>query len=64
MVESTLGWYSLRDLVIELNVEFVVAHSKYLKAISYAKVKIAIVDSITLSAPSLDELDRLQFLVP
>jgi hypothetical protein len=49
VVESTAGWYWLRDVLIELNVGFVLAHAKYLKAISYAKVKTDKVDSVTLA---------------
>jgi len=49
VVESTMGWYWLNDLLEEHNIELVLAHTKYLKAISYAKVKTDKVDSHTLA---------------
>ncbi len=49
VVESTTGWYWLNDLLEELGIELVLAHAKYLKAISYAKVKTDKVDSNTLA---------------
>ena len=49
VVESTTGWYWLNDLLEELKIELVLAHAKYLKAISYAKVKTDKVDSNTLA---------------
>lgn len=49
VVESTTGWYWLNDLLQENNIELVLAHAKYLKAISYAKVKTDKVDSQTLA---------------
>jgi transposase len=49
VVESTTGWYWLNDLLESLGIELVLAHAKYLKAISYAKVKTDKVDSHTLA---------------
>jgi len=49
VVESTMGWYWLSDLLDAHNIELVLAHAKYLKAISYAKVKTDKVDSHTLA---------------
>jgi transposase len=49
VVESTTGWYWLNDLLTDHGIELVLAHAKYLKAISYAKVKTDKVDSQTLA---------------
>ncbi len=49
VVESTSNWYWLSDLLRENGIEFVLAHAKYVKAISYAKVKTDKVDSLTLA---------------
>ena len=49
VVESTTGWYWLNDLLQDHGIELVLAHAKYLKAISYAKVKTDKVDSQTLA---------------
>jgi transposase len=49
VVESTTGWYWLNDLLQDNGIELVLAHAKYLKAISYAKVKTDKVDSQTLA---------------
>ena len=49
VVESTTGWYWINDLLSDHNIELVLAHAKYLKAISYAKVKTDKVDSQTLA---------------
>ena len=49
VVESTTGWYWLNDLLGDNGIELVLAHAKYLKAISYAKVKTDKVDSQTLA---------------
>jgi hypothetical protein len=49
VVESTTGWYWLNDLLGDHNIELILAHAKYLKAISYAKVKTDKVDSQTLA---------------
>lgn len=49
VVESTTGWYWLNDLLSDHNIELVLAHAKYLKAISYAKVKTDKIDSQTLA---------------
>lgn len=49
VVESTTGWYWLCDLLRSLGVTIVLAHAKYLKAISYAKVKTDAVDAQTLA---------------
>jgi transposase len=49
VVECTAGWYWLSDLLEAHGIELVLAHAKYLKAISYAKVKTDKVDSETLA---------------
>jgi transposase len=49
VVESTTGWYWMNDLLGDHNIELILAHAKYLKAISYAKVKTDKVDSQTLA---------------
>jgi len=49
VVECTTGWYWLSDLLRSLGVDVVLAHAKYLKAISYAKVKTDAVDALTLA---------------
>jgi len=49
VVESTTGWYWLNDLLQDNGIELVLAHAKYLKAISYAKVKTDKVDSQILA---------------
>jgi len=49
VVESTTGWYWLNDLLQDNGIELVLAHAKYLKTISYAKVKTDKVDSQTLA---------------
>jgi len=49
VVESTSNWYWLSDLLRENGIELVLAHAKYVKAISYAKVKTDKVDSLTLA---------------
>jgi transposase len=65
VVESTMGWYWLDDLLQDNNIELVLAHAKYLKAISYAKVKTDKVDSLTLATllrldliPRAHKIDR------
>lgn len=49
VVESTTGWYWLNDLLETAHIPMLLAHAKYLKAISYAKVKTDKVDSHTLA---------------
>ena len=49
VVESTSNWYWLSDLLKDHQIHFTLAHAKYLKAISYAKVKTDKVDSHTLA---------------
>lgn len=49
VVESTSNWYWLRDLLASEGVEIHLGHSKYIKAISYAKVKTDAVDAATLA---------------
>ena len=39
VVECTMNWYWIADLLNDHDFPCVVAHAKYLKAISYAKVK-------------------------
>ena len=49
VVESTSNWYWLSDLLNNHQISIKLAHAKYLKAISYAKVKTDKVDSLTLA---------------
>lgn len=49
VVECTTGWYWFSDLLRSFGVDVVLAHAKYLKAISYAKVKTDAVDALTLA---------------
>ena len=49
VVESTATWYWLRDLLTGAGVDLRLGHSKYIKAISYAKVKTDAVDAATLA---------------
>lgn len=49
VVESTSGWYWLEDVLQGFDIPLVLAHAKYLKAISYAKVKTDKVDLETLA---------------
>ncbi len=56
-VETTGGWYWMNDLISSLGIELKLAHAKYLKAISYAKVKTDKVDSLILA-----QLLRLNFI--
>jgi transposase len=59
VVECTAGWYWLNDLLEANGIELVLAHAKYLKAISYAKVKTDKVDSLTLATLlRLDSIPR------
>ena len=58
VVECTGMWYWLRDLLVAQGIDLRLGHAKYLKAISYAKVKTDAVDAATLA-----QLLRVQ-LVP
>ena len=49
VVESTASWYWLADLLRAEGVALTLGHSKYIKAISYAKVKTDAVDAATLA---------------
>ena len=49
VVESTSNWYWLHDLLVGSGVDLRLGHSKYIKAISYAKVKTDAVDAATLA---------------
>jgi len=49
VVECTSNWYWLSDLLNDHGIDLTLAHAKYLKAISYAKVKTDKVDSKTLA---------------
>ena len=49
VVECIANWYWLSDLLNDHGIELILAHAKYLKAISYAKVKTDKVDSLTLA---------------
>ena len=59
VVESTSNWYWLSDLLKDHGIDFVLAHAKYLKAISYAKVKTDKIDSETLA-----QLLRMNLIPP
>ena len=50
VVECTSNWYWLSDLLKENGIDITLGHAKYLKAISYAKVKTDKVDSLTLAS--------------
>jgi len=56
-VETTGGWYWMNDLLSSQGINLTLAHAKYLKAISYAKVKTDKVDSHILA-----QLLRLNFI--
>ncbi len=56
-VETTGGWYWMNDLLCSIGIDLKLAHAKYLKAISYAKVKTDKVDSHILA-----QLLRLNFI--
>ncbi len=47
--ECTGMWYWLRDLLVPQGIDLRLAHAKYLKAISYAKVKTDAVDAATMA---------------
>jgi transposase len=49
VVESTATWYWLADHLRAAGVALTLGHSKYIKAISYAKVKTDAVDAATLA---------------
>ena len=49
VVECTTGWYWFSELLRTNGISVVLAHAKYLKAISYAKVKTDAVDAETLA---------------
>ena len=49
VVESTFNWYWLADLLRDQNISLELAHAKYLKAITYAKVKTDKVDAHTMA---------------
>jgi len=49
VVESTASWYWVRDLLVSAGIDLRLGHSKYIKAISYAKVKTDAVDAATLA---------------
>jgi len=49
VVESTLGWYWITDLLHANGLDIVLANPRLLKAISYAKVKTDQLDSTTLA---------------
>jgi len=49
VVESTATWYWLADLLRAEGVALTLGHSKYIKAIRYAKVKTDAVDAVTLA---------------
>jgi len=56
VVESTATWYWLRDLLVGDGVDLRLGHAKYIKAISYAKVKTDAVDAATLAQLLRSEL--------
>lgn len=49
VVEATANWYWISDLLNSNGIDLILAHAKYLKAISYAKVKTDKLDSQTLA---------------
>ena len=49
VVESTATWYWMRDLLVAQGIDVRLGHCKYIKAISYAKVKTDAVDAATLA---------------
>lgn len=49
VVECTGMWYWVRDLLAPQGIDLRLGHAKYLKAISYAKVKSDAVDAATLA---------------
>src|SRR5919201_541561 len=49
VVECVQSWYWLRDLLVPRGIDLRLGHAKYLKAISYAKVKTDRVDARTLA---------------
>jgi transposase len=49
VVESTANWYWVHDLLTSAGIDLRLGHSKYIKAISYAKVKTDAVDAATLA---------------
>jgi hypothetical protein len=49
VVECTGMWYWLRDLLVAQGIDLRLGHARYLKAISYAKVKTDAVDAATLA---------------
>jgi transposase len=49
VVESTINWYWLSDLLLDHQIDLVLAHAKHLRAISCAKVKTDKYDSHTLA---------------
>ncbi len=49
VVECTGMWYWVRDLLVSQGIDLRLGHAKYLKAISYAKVKTDAVDAATLA---------------
>lgn len=49
VVECIASWYWLRDLLVPEGIDLRLGHAKYLKAISYAKVKTDRVDAHTLA---------------
>ena|SRR5687767_12960791 len=49
VVECLGSWYWVRDLVVPEGIDLRLGHAKYLKAISYAKVKTDRVDARTLA---------------
>ena len=49
VVECTGMWYWVRDLLVPQGIDLRLGHAKYLKTISYAKVKTDAVDAATLA---------------
>ncbi len=47
--ECTGMWYWVRDLLVPQGIDLRLAHAKYLKAISYAKVKTDAIDAATMA---------------
>lgn len=65
VVESTTGWDWLHDFCLDHDIVLTLAHARYLKAITYAKVKTDKVDSETLAQLlRLDMIPRAHQISP
>ena len=63
VVESTANWYWLSDLLKENGIDIILAHAKYLKAISYANILADAESRLSGIAKNFEnDLDQLQQL--